>query len=166
MKDPVIVGYADKDGCLCAPEFIEGPYVERFNRPLIDAQPNAHELLKSLWNYSGLRSLMRPDQVRRIAAVLGIPGEYEELLAAPGIHPITPAHIRIMKHALGIKKPGAEAFRNHYTVDGENDESLPLIRELEAMGYMQLVPRPKFAHSNDLIFKVTKYGEALDAVRN
>jgi len=34
--DVEVLGYADKDGQLCVPEFVEGPYVERFSIELVD----------------------------------------------------------------------------------------------------------------------------------
>lgn len=56
-----------------------------FGRYVLNSEHIQHtrsqlELLASLWNDQGLRWLMRPDQVEKIAAVLGIQGSYDELV--------------------------------------------------------------------------------------
>lgn len=66
---PLIIGYADEDGSLCLPEFVEGPYMERFNRPLVD-KSRFDELVDLLRE---TRELIRP------SAVLQLAGEYVAL---------------------------------------------------------------------------------------
>jgi hypothetical protein len=63
-----------------------------------------------------------------------------------------------MLHTLGLSNGRTESTRNHFLAD-EHHSELKLLRGLEALGYMKVVPTPSFAHPDDIVFVVTEEGK-------
>lgn len=72
---------------------------------------------------------------------------------------LTEQHRRILRHTLGLKKDGDDAWRNYYYVAGEGHDQMPALNELLVNDYMAVRDNPG---GSGYLFRATDKG--LEAV--